>query len=338
MKKIQYEKFLENLFLSLGGIITDFGDYFEVDLPSDFLEKLECSNPLRITLQKEVALNNCDIHYMAKGTPFFKKLIKVYGKNTSVTKGYYAFPKDTSNACEKKLCAFLKSKNINEYTLKSSKQVYIPKLEIQFHLNIKSRDNESLISKEVFDVLDIIPIDNMPQDMTVMKMKKEKGVKEVFLQENIIPVFLKVLKTIESKVKSQVENSYNKNQQECEDDKKMVNQFYELVKEELEEKKECLYFHLYFFQKEEKINKHISEQEEEWDLKLKINQLKYRFKAFLDIYNAFIYYFPAMEYSILLPEKENAQNIFYDFHFDRFIIPITKRHRTKLRKKLKKSA
>ncbi len=330
MKNVQIDRFLENLLKSVGGIITHFGEYYEADMPRELTDRLGVSNPIRYTLEKSVAQSHTDIHYADRGTPFFKKIMASISQSASVTRGYFPFPAEGEIQAPDAagIQEFFRTRKIDGVQVDGIRPVYIPKIELQFHLNIQSQCSESLISKEIFDALDISPIAALPAGLKKPCKQPSRKVEEVYLQENIISVFLRVLKTIESRIKQQVENVYHENSKGFELEKGKVNQFYEMVKEELEDRKESLYYHLYFFQKEEKINKIILEQEKEWDLKLKINQLKYRFKAFLDIFNAYIYFFPAYECALSIGGKDGKEKelkVYHDLYFHKTILPRVKK-------------
>jgi hypothetical protein len=112
--------------------------------------------------------------------------------------------------------------------------------------------------------------------------------------EEILRLYLRACRNLEERLKPEIDTLKEQLGGELEEERRKVEAFLNEQKQELQRKKENVCFHLYFFQKEEEIDKMIRELEAEHLRKIEELEEKFRLKVDVQLLNAVVLCIPTL--------------------------------------------
>lgn len=253
-----------------------------------------CGETLRFTFNREKAEIYRDIELISEGSFLFRKIIEKLGSTPKVSRVFFGqqplIPEDSG------------VKPIAE------KMHYKTTVAFNFKVTIDCDQKNDKLYSVVEDNKDSsLKIDNklFTLDLENYTETPDPRIKLDEPGPEILKKYLQACQMLESSIQDDVEKYRKIAKEKCREDMKVFDDYLNEQKAELLQKKENVSFHLYFFQKEEEIDKLINNLEEE--RKRKINELeeKYKVKVNISLINAVIVCIP--ESGVSKPSGSSAK-------------------------------
>lgn len=111
---------------------------------------------------------------------------------------------------------------------------------------------------------------------------------------DMLRLYLQTCRLLEGQLQDEIEEIKNWGQQQFEGESTKVKEFLDEQKNELKRKRENVSFHLYFFQKEEEIDKMIADLETEHERKIQELKEKFQLKVEISLINAVVLCVPTI--------------------------------------------
>ncbi len=134
-------------------------------------------------------------------------------------------------------------------------------------------------------------LDEMP-DLTNFSEEADTSITVHEQTDELLKSYLQTLAQIEAKIKPQIDTMREQAKDLLKAELIRIDQYFDEQKRELQQKKENVYFHLYFFQKEEEIDKMMRDLESERARKTQEMAEKYELKIEVVLVNALVLCIP----------------------------------------------
>ncbi len=127
--------------------------------------------------------------------------------------------------------------------------------------------------------------------------------------EDLLRLYLQACRQLEATIGPEVADLRARNQERFQAEFERYREFLEEQKRELLKKKENVCFHLYFFQKEEEIDRMIRDLEAEHERKVSELEEKHRVKVEVSLINAIVLCIPTVGVPATQPQKKKREGV-----------------------------
>ncbi len=230
---------------------------------------------LRFTFNREKAEINRDVELICEGSFLFRKIIEKLGATPKVSRIFIGkLPEVSEDSGVKSIAEKMHYKTTVAFNFKVS--IDCDQRTDKLYSVVEDRSDSSLKVNDKLYTLDLNEYSEEPDP----RIKLEDPGSEVLKK------YLLACQKLEESIQDEVDKYRKLSIEKCREDMKVFDAYLNEQKAELLQKKENVSFHLYFFQKEEEIDKLINNLEEE--RKRKINELedKYKVKVNISLINA----------------------------------------------------
>lgn len=264
------------------------------EVPKKEAEFLNSNGTLRFTFDREKAELYRDVEMLCEGSFLLGKIIEKLASAPKVSRLFVAHQSEVPEASGVKSIA--------------EKMHYKSSVAFNFRVSIDSDQKSEMLYSVVEDPCDSSLKVNDSLFAVNLEDYSEKADPRIKLDEpgpEILKVYLQACQRLEESIQEEVEKYRKIGRDKCREDMKIFDDYLNDQKAELLQKKENVSFHLYFFQKEEEIDKLIRNLEEERKRKLTELEEKYRVKVNISLINAVILCVP--ESGVSRPSGSNAK-------------------------------
>jgi len=244
------------------------------------------SETLLFTFDREKAEKHRDLELISEGSFLLRKIIE---RLSSVPKASRLFSTRTPEVAP--------SADGSVLRVVSDKLYYRPKVifnykvqfecdqrrEKLFSISADSAD-DSIVLEEGLQAIDINEFTEMPQPEIKIE---ESGI-------DILRLYLQSCQRLEETISEEICELREWGNEQCRENMKVFSAYLDEQKQELLKKKENVSFHLYFFQKEEEIDKLIDNLEEERRRKISELEDKFSLKVNISLVNSVVIYIPTV--------------------------------------------
>ena len=240
-----------------------------------------CGSSLKFTCNKEKAELYRDVEMIGEGSFLFRKIIEKLGNTPKVSRIFVGKQPEIPEASGVKSIA--------------EKMHYRTTVAFNFKVSLICDQKQELLYSVVEDKADSsLSVNNKLFTLDLDEYTEEPD-SRIKLEEpgpEVLKKYLLACQQLEESIQNEVEKYRKISIEKCREEMKVFDAYLNEQKAELLQKKENVSFHLYFFQKEEEIDKLINNLEEE--RKRKINELeeKYKVKVNIDLINAILICIP----------------------------------------------
>lgn len=240
-----------------------------------------CGNTLKFTFNKEKAELYRDVEMIGEGSFLFRKIIEKLGNTPKVSRIFIGKqPEIPESSGVKSIADKMHYRTSVAFNFKVS--IICDQKQDKLYSVVENEVDSSLSVNNKLYTLDLNEYSEQPDP----RIKLEDPGSEVLKK------YLLACQKLEEAIQEEVEKYRKISNEKCREDMKVFDAYLNEQKAELLQKKENVSFHLYFFQKEEEIDKLINNLEEE--RKRKINELeeKYKVKVNINLINAVLICIP----------------------------------------------
>ncbi len=240
-----------------------------------------CGSSLKFTFNKEKAELYRDVEMIGEGSFLFRKIIEKLGNTPKVSRIFVGKQPEIPEASGVKSIA--------------EKMHYRTTVAFNFKVSLICDQKQEMLYSVVEDKADSsLSVNNKLFTLDLDEYTEEPD-SRIKLEEpgpEVLKKYLLACQQLEESIQNEVEKYRKISIEKCREEMKVFDAYLNEQKAELLQKKENVSFHLYFFQKEEEIDKLINNLEEE--RKRKINELeeKYKVKVNIDLINAILICIP----------------------------------------------
>lgn len=236
-----------------------------------------CGDKLCFTFDREKAELHRDIEMVSEGSFLLRKIVEKLGTTPKVSRLFVGHQSQIPKASGVKSIA--------------EKMHYKTSVAFNFKVSLECDSKEEKLYSVVEDTHDSSLKVNDSLFVVDLDDYSEKPDPRIKLDEpgpEVLKVYLQACQKLEEAVQEEIEKFRKIGQEKCREDMKVFDDYLNEQKAELLQKKENVSFHLYFFQKEEEIDKLISNLEEERKRKLTELEEKYKVKVNISLINAVV--------------------------------------------------
>lgn len=259
------------------------------EIPEKDQNYYNCGGLLRFTFDKEKAELHRDIEMVSEGSFLLRKIIEKLEKTPKVSRLFVGnLPQLAGDSVVRSIAEKMHYKARVAFNFKVVLECDVK--EEKLYSVVEDSSDSSL---KVNDSLFVVDLENYSEKPDPRVKLNEPG-------PEVLKVYLQACQKLEEAVQGEIERFRKIGQDKCREDMKVFDDYLNEQKAELLQKKENVSFHLYFFQKEEEIDKLISNLEEERKRKLSELEEKYKVKVNISLINAVV---------ICTPESGNRKSI-----------------------------
>ena len=232
---------------------------------------------LRFTFSKEKAELYRDVELICEGSFLFRKIIEKLGATPKVSRVFIGKQPDVPETSGlKPIAEKMHYKTSVAFNYKVS--IVCDQVKDMLYSVVEDRADSSL---KVNNSLYTLDLDDYTEEPDPRIKLDEPG-------SEVLKKYLQSCQKLEEAIQDEVEKYRKISAEKCREDMKVFDDYLNEQKAELLQKKENVSFHLYFFQKEEEIDKLINDLEEERKRKLSELEEKYKVKVNISLINALI--------------------------------------------------
>lgn len=251
------------------------------DIPEKERSFFNCDSKIRFTFDREKAELHRDIEMICEGSFLLRKILERLSTLPKVSRLFAGNQPQTPEASGIKSIA--------------SKMHYKTSVAFNFKVTIdcdtKTEKLFSVVESSVDSRLEVK--DNLFYvDLNYYSEKPDPRIKLDEAGPDVLKVYLEACQKLEDAVQNDIAEARKLGVNKCREDMKVFDAYLDEQKAELIQKKENVSFHLYFFQKEEEIDKLIGNLEEERKRKLTELEEKYKVKVDISLINAVLLCIP----------------------------------------------
>lgn len=247
------------------------------EIPEKEQSFFNCGDKLCFTFDREKAELHRDIEMVSEGSFLLRKIVERLGTTPKVSRLFAGHQSQIPEA--------------SGVTSIAGKMHYKASVAFNFKVSFESDSKEEKLYSVVEDSHDSSLIVNDKLFLVNLEDYSEKPDPRIKLEEpgpEVLKVYLQACQKLEENIQEEIEKFRKIGQEKCREDMKVFDDYLNEQKTELLQKKENVSFHLYFFQKEEEIDKLISNLEEERKRKLTELEEKYKVKVNITLINAVV--------------------------------------------------
>ncbi|GAB4283239.1 MAG: hypothetical protein Kow0029_29250 [Candidatus Rifleibacteriota bacterium] len=256
---------------------------------------------LKFTFNRETAEKHRDIELICEGSYLLRKIIERLSEIPKASRLFSNKAPEVPPALEKGL-RVVDSDNVYY------RQKVVFNFKVQFECDQRREKLFSIITDPIGSVCEVKP-GLFEIDSEEFSEVPQAGIKIEESGPDILRLYLQSCQKLESEIQSEIEELKDWGASQCEEELKKFEAYLDEQKQELLKKKENVCFHLYFFQKEEEIDKLIGELEEERNRKLTELQEKFALRVNIGLINAVVLCIPTVATSPGKVRKSSAAGI-----------------------------
>ena len=254
---------------------------------------------LKFTFEREKAELHRDLELICEGSFLLRRIIE---RLSAIPKASRLF---STKAPEVPPCA-----NGPELRVVSDKVYYRSKVVFNFKVQFECDQRREKLFSLTADAADGML--NVEEGLQVIDMKEfsespQPGIKVEEAGVDILKLYLQSCQKLEETLQEEIGELRNWGNEQCEENLKVFSAYLDEQKQELLKKRENVSFHLYFFQKEEEIDRLIDNLEEE--RKRKVSELKDKFslRVNISLVNAVVLCIPTVGTASIKSRKTSAK-------------------------------
>ncbi len=256
---------------------------------------------LRFTFEREKAEFHRDLELICEGSFLLRKIIEKLAEMPKVSRLFALkapeVPPQSSN---------------HELRVVSDNVYYRPRVVFNFKVQFDcDQRREKLFSVVADTASDILGVDEglYNIDMADYSETPQQGLEITESNTDILRLYLQACQQLEESLRDEIAELREWGDEQCHENLKVFEAYLDEQKQELLKKKENVSFHLYFFQKEEEIDRLIDNLEEE--RKRKMNELKEKFsvRVKIGLVNAVVLYTPTVGVATHKSKKTANRNV-----------------------------
>ena len=234
-----------------------------------------CGDTLRFTFNKEKAELYRDMELISEGSFLFRKIVDKLGSTPKVSRVFFGHqPKVPEESGIKSIAEKMHYKTSVAFNFKVS--IDCDQKNDKLYSVVEDGKDDSLKVDSKLFTLDLNDYSEEPDS----RIKLDEPGPEVLKK------YLLACQELEKSIQDDVDHYRKVGIEKCREEMKVFDDYLNEQKAELLQKKENVSFHLYFFQKEEEIDKLINNLEEERKRKLNELEDKYKVKVNISLINA----------------------------------------------------
>ena len=242
---------------------------------------LACGDSLKFTFNKEKAELFRDVEMIGEGSFLFRKIIERLAATPKVSRIFFFLQPEVPEASGvKPIADKMHYKTSVAFNFKVS--IVCDQKQDMLYSVVEDRSDSSLKVEDKLFTLDLNDYSEEPDP----RIKLDDPGSEVLKK------YLLACQKLEESIQDEIEKYRKISNEKCREDMKVFDAYLNEQKAELLQKKENVSFHLYFFQKEEEIDKLINDLEEERKRKLNELEEKYKIKVNISLINAVLICMP----------------------------------------------
>ncbi len=252
-------------------------DIWVAQIPEKEQSFFNCGDKLKFTFDKEKAELYRDVEMVGEGSFLFRKIIEKLGTTPKVSRIFVGKQPDIPESSGIKSIA--------------DKMHYKTSVAFNFKVSIICDQNKDMLYSVVEDKADSsLKVENslFTLDLNDYSEQPDSRIKLDEPGSDVLKKYLIACQKLEEKIQDEVDKYRKISQAKCREEMKVFDDYLNEQKAELLQKKENVSFHLYFFQKEEEIDKLINNLEEERKRKLSELEEKYKVKVNISLINAIL--------------------------------------------------
>ncbi len=229
---------------------------------------------LKFTFNREKAEMHRDVEIICDGSFLFRKIIEKLGSTPKVSRVFIGKqPEIPADSGVKSLAEKMHYQTSVAFNFKVSFN-YDQKIEKLYSVV----ENPSDSSLEINDKLFLLDLEDYSEEPDPRIKLEDPGT-------DVLKKYLLACQKLEKHIQEEVDKYKKISQEKCQEEMKVFDDYLNEQKFELLQKKENVSFHLYFFQKEEEIDKLINNLDEERKHKIKELEEKYKVKVNISLIN-----------------------------------------------------
>lgn len=244
------------------------------------------SETLLFTFEREKAEKHRDLELISEGSFLLRKIIERLS----------AAPK-ASRLFSTRAPEVAPSADGNALRVVSDKLYYRPKVIFNYKVQFEcDQRREKLFSISADSADDSIVLEEGLQslDLTEYSEKPQPDIKIEESGIDILRLYLQSCQKLEENISEEINELREWGDEQCRENMRVFSAYLDEQKQELLKKKENVSFHLYFFQKEEEIDKLIDNLEQERRRKISELEDKFSLKVNISLVNSVVIYVPTV--------------------------------------------
>jgi hypothetical protein len=256
---------------------------------------------LKFTFTREIAEKHRDIELICDGSFLLRKIIERLAEIPKASRLFSCAQPQPMPGEDSRL-RVVGSENV------FYRQQVLFNFKVQFECDQRK---EKLFSILADPAGDNINIDQGLKDLNLKEFseKPKEGIKIEESGPDILRLYLQSCKKLEDEIQKEMKDLQEWGKNQCSEELAKFEAYLDEQKQELLKKKENVCFHLYFFQKEEEIDKLINNLEQEHKRKLQELQDKFALKVNICLINAVVICVPTVAVSPRKLRKKTAAQI-----------------------------
>lgn len=241
---------------------------------------------LRFTFARDKAEMHRDLELICEGSFLLRKIIE---RLSAIPKASRLFAIQTPEVAP--------SANAHELRVVSDKVYYRPKVVFNFKVQFECDQRREKLFSLTADTADgILNVEEGLQTINMQEFSEtpQSGIKIEESGVDILRLYLQSCQKLEETLQEEITELRDWGNEQCEENLKVFAAYLDEQKQELLKKKENVCFHLYFFQKEEEIDRLIDNLEEERKRKMSELKDKFSLRVKISLVNAIILCIPTV--------------------------------------------
>ncbi len=251
---------------------------------------------LRFTFDREIAEHHRDLELICEGSFLLRKIIERLAEIPKASRLYSVNPPEVEPAG---LDGGLR--------VISDKVYYRPRVVFNFKVQYECDQRREKLYSLIADTA--TGVANVEEGLYSIDLKQfsETPQPDVKIEESgvdILRLYLESCKKLEESLNEEISELREWGDEQCSENLKVFEAYLDEQKQELLKKKENVCFHLYFFQKEEEIDRLIDNLEEERKRKLSELREKFSLRVNICLINAVVLCIPTI--GVIAPKKKRS--------------------------------
>ena len=256
---------------------------------------------LKFTFDREQAELHRDLELICEGSFLLRKIIEKLAELPRVSRLFSL-----------KAPAVPPQGSAHELRVVSDNVYYRPKVVFNFKVQFEcDQRREKLYSVLADTASDILGVEDglYNVDMSEFSETPQEGMKIGESSTDVLRLYLQACQKLEESLTSEITELREWGDEQCSENLKVFEAYLDEQKHELLKKKENVSFHLYFFQKEEEIDRLIDNLEEERKRKLSELRDKFSVRVKIGLVNSVVLYTPTVGVASHKPRKTGDKKL-----------------------------